>query len=58
MRYTYKIKNLDCANCAKKIEDTLNKDKNINNAILNFATLKLSLDTDVENSYTYVKNQY
>ena len=56
MRYTYKIKNLDCANCAKKIEDTLNKDKNINNAILNFATLKLSLDTDVENSYTYVKN--
>lgn len=56
MRYTYKIKNLDCANCAKKIEDALNKDKNINNAILNFATLKLSFDTNIKDAYTYVKN--
>jgi len=56
MRYTYKIKNLDCANCAKKIEDALNKDKNINNAILNFATLKLSFDTNIKQAYTYVKN--
>ena len=25
MKYKYNIKNLDCANCAKKIEETLNK---------------------------------
>ena len=30
MKYKYNIKDLNCANCAKKIEETLNKDKNIN----------------------------
>ena len=25
MKYKYNIKNLDCANCAKKIEEKLNK---------------------------------
>ena len=30
MRYSYNIKNLSCANCAKKLEDALNKDEKIN----------------------------
>lgn len=29
MKYKYNIKNLDCANCAKTIENKLNEDKNI-----------------------------
>ena len=37
MKYKYNIKNLDCANCAKKIEEKLNKDKNIKNTIVNFS---------------------
>jgi len=31
MKYKYNISNLDCINCAKKIEDTLNKDDKIKN---------------------------
>ena len=27
MKYKYNIKNLDCANCAKKIEEKLNKEE-------------------------------
>ena len=29
MKYKYKLKNLDCPNCANKIETSLNNDKNI-----------------------------
>ena len=46
MKYKYNVSNLDCANCAKKIEDALNKDKNIKNATLNFANLKLTIESD------------
>lgn len=46
MKYKYNISNLDCANCAAKIEDALNKDKNINDATVNFSNLKLSVETD------------
>lgn len=47
-KYKYNISNLDCANCAKKIEMALNKHKQINNAIINFNTLKLTIETDYE----------
>lgn len=46
MKYKYNVSNLDCANCAKKIEDALNKDKNIKSATLNFGNLKLTIETD------------
>ncbi len=46
MKYKYNISNLNCANCAKKIEDFLNKDKNIKNAIVNFSNLKITVETD------------
>lgn len=50
MKYKYNVKNLDCAMCAKKIEEALNKDKNIENASLNYSTLKLSFDTKLESN--------
>ena len=55
MRYKYNIKNLDCANCAKKIEEKLNKDKNIKKAIVNFSTSTISVETDLEKPFEYVK---
>ena len=55
MKYKYNIKNLDCANCAKKIEEKLNKDKNIKNAIVNFSASTVSVETDLEKSFEYVK---
>ena len=50
MKYKYNVKNLDCAMCAKKIEEALNKDKNIENASLNYSTLKLSFDTELKSN--------
>ena len=50
MKYKSNVKNLDCAMCAKKIEEALNKDKNIENASLNYSTLKLSFDTKLESN--------
>lgn len=44
--YRYTVKNLDCANCAQKIEDKLSNTPGYNNVSLNFATLKLSFQTD------------
>lgn len=48
MKYKFFIKNLDCANCARKIEEALNNDTNITNASINFTTLKLEIETNLE----------
>ena len=55
MKYKYNIKNLDCANCAKKIEEKLNKDKNNKNTIVNFSASTVSVETDLEKPFEYVK---
>ena len=55
MKYKYNISNLDCANCAKKIEDALNKDKEIKSVNLNFNTLKLTIETDNKKPLELVK---
>jgi len=54
MKCSYKIKNLDCANCAKKLEEYLNKDSKLNNVNINFSTLKITYETDIDNSLKYV----
>lgn len=55
MKYKYNISNLDCANCARKIEDALNKAKEIKSANLNFNTLKLTIETDNKKPLELVK---
>lgn len=56
MKYKYNIKNLDCANCAKKIEETLNKDKNIKSASINFAKQTVIVETNISDPFNYVKD--
>lgn len=56
MKYKYNIKNLDCANCAKKIEETLNKDKNIKSASVNFAKQIVTVETNISDPFNYVKD--
>lgn len=46
--YKFTVKNLDCANCAKRIEDKISSYDEYKNVALNFATLKLSFDTEKE----------
>jgi len=42
----YKLKGLDCANCAAKIETEFRKNKGFEFATVNFATKTLALDSD------------
>ena len=45
-KYKYNINNLDCANCAREIEEMLNDNDNFNNAVVNFSTCKISYESD------------
>ena len=43
MKYKFTINNLDCANCAAKIEKKLNETSDITNAIVNFSKSSLTI---------------
>lgn len=45
-KYKYNINNLDCANCARKVEESLNENKDFKNVIVNFNTKKLIYGSD------------
>ena len=47
MKKVYSIEGFDCANCAAKIEDKINRIKNIEEANLNFMMGKLSIEFKV-----------
>ncbi len=46
MKYVYKVKNLDCANCAREIQEGLSKNKDLKNVIVNFSTLQIKYETE------------
>ena len=45
-KYRYNIDNLDCANCAREIEEKLNKNKKFKNVVVNFNTSKISYESN------------
>lgn len=47
MKKVYSIEGIDCANCEVKIEDKINRIKNIEEANLNFMMGKLSIEFKV-----------
>lgn len=54
--YKYTLNGLDCANCAKKIEDEIAKIEGYEEVVVNFSTLKLTFKTDkVVNNEEIVK---
>ena len=55
MKYKFNIKNLDCVNCAREVEKSLNEDKKINKAVVNFNTSTITVETDVDDAFSYVK---
>ncbi len=48
MRYKYTIHNLDCANCAREVEETLVKDPRLDHVSVNFNTSKVSFDSETK----------
>ena len=46
MRKVFKLDNLDCANCAAKMEDAIKKIDGVQNASMRFMTQKLVIEAD------------
>ena len=46
MKKRFKLVNLDCANCAAKMEAAIKKLDGVNDASVSFMTQKLTLDAD------------
>ena len=46
-KHVYLLKDLDCADCANKIQQELSKNENLKNVTVNFNTLKLIYETDI-----------
>ena len=46
MKKRYKMIDLDCANCAAKMEAAIKKIDGVNDATVSFLTQKLTLDAD------------
>ena len=49
MRKVFKLENLDCANCAAKMEDAIKKIEGVQNASMRFMTQKLVIEADESN---------
>ena len=48
MKKHFKVTNLDCANCAAKLENGMKKLDGVKSASVNFMTQKLTLEADDE----------
>ena len=46
MKKTFKMVDLDCANCAAKMEDAIKKIDGVTNASVNFMTQKMTIEAD------------
>jgi copper chaperone CopZ len=48
MKKKFKLQDLDCANCAQKMEDAIKKIDGVNDASVSFMTQKMTIDADDE----------
>lgn len=46
MKKTFKMENLDCANCATKMETAIKKIDGVNDCSISFMTQKISIDAE------------
>lgn len=49
MKKNFRLKNLDCANCARKIEEKIGAMKEVEEVLVNFPLAKMSLKIKDEN---------
>ncbi|MBQ6341794.1 MAG: cation transporter [Anaerolineaceae bacterium] len=48
MKKVYKLRDLDCANCAAKMEANIKKIPGVTNASVNFMMQKLAIESDTD----------
>ncbi|MCR4615673.1 MAG: heavy-metal-associated domain-containing protein [Clostridiales bacterium] len=46
MKKIFKLEDLDCANCAAKMEEKINKIDGVKSASVSFVTQKMTIETD------------
>lgn len=46
MKKSFKLENLDCANCAAKMEAAINKLDTVDKAVISFMTQRLTIETE------------
>lgn len=49
MKRSFKLENLDCAHCAAKMEEAINKLPEVNHATVSFMLARLTIDAKDEN---------
>ena len=55
MKYKFKIKGLDCANCAAELERKIEKVEGITEATISFMSERLTIECDEENKEEIMK---
>lgn len=56
MKKVFRLKDLDCANCAAKMERAINKVDGVNSATVSFMSQKLTVDA-VDSRFDEVMNE-
>ena len=46
MKKSFKLIDLDCANCARKMEDAINRLEGVKSATVSFMTQKMTIEAD------------
>ena len=55
MKKVYKLEDLDCANCAAKMEERIKKIEGVTDATVSFFTQKMTVVTEVEDQTEIMK---
>ena len=55
MKKVYKLEDLDCANCAAKMEERIKKVEGVTDATVSFFTQKMTVITEVEDQSEIMK---
>lgn len=56
MKKNFKMQDLDCANCAAKMQDAISKIEGVESANINFMSQKLTIEAD-ENKFDSILKQ-
>ena len=56
MKFSFRIKGLDCANCASELERAINKVKGVDSATISFMTERLTIEMEEDNKETIMKD--
>ena len=56
MKKTYKLEDLDCANCAAKMEDAIKKIDGVTNASVSFIMQKMTIEAADDRFYQILKD--